>query len=101
MKHTAPIRLRRDVYCGLCRLPFLCIQGSRNGVFHVVNQPRHGVDNYHVRYFDSSSEQVGRATGIGRSEDALVSWENDFEVDLNNDLSIGRIFSGLTDLDVI
>ncbi|MGA0234862.1 MAG: hypothetical protein ACO3NE_04655 [Alphaproteobacteria bacterium] len=76
-------------------------ENASGGYDVLVNQPRRGVDNYHVRHFDSSGEQAGRATGIGRSEDALVSWENDFEVDLNNDLSIGRIYSGLTDLDVI
>ena len=46
-------------------------------------------------------EEVGKATSIGTSEDRLVEWEDDFEVDLNGNSVIGSSFTSPADLDVI
>ncbi len=73
------------------RFDFEHAEASNNGGYDVlVNMPRRGVENYRVRHFDSSGEEVGRATSIGTSEPRLVDWEDDFEIDLNGDGDIGH-----------
>ena len=67
----------------------------------LVNTPKRGADNYSVRHFDGMGEEVGKATSIGTSEDRLVEWEDDFEVDLNGNSVIGSSFTSPADLDVI
>ena len=67
----------------------------------LVNTPKRGADNYSVRHFDGMGEEVSSATSIGTSEDRLVEWEDDFEVDLNGNSVIGSSFTSPADLDVI
>lgn len=84
------------------RYEFLHAAEDRSGGYDVlVNQPRRGVDSYHVRHFDSTGKEDARSTSIGTSESALLSWESNFESDLNSDFSIGRLNSGSTDYDII
>ncbi len=68
-------------------------ENAGGGYDVLVNTPKRGADNYSVRHFDSAGEEVGKATSIGTSEARLVDWEDDFEVDLNGDLTIGHTYN--------
>ena len=76
-------------------------ENAGGGYDVLVNTPKRGADNYSVRHFDGMGEEVGKATSIGTSEDRLVEWEDDFEVDLNGNSVIGSSFTSPADLDVI
>ena len=84
------------------RFDFEHAEENTDGGYDVLsNAPRRGVDDYQVRHFDSSGQEVGRATKVGKSDDALAPWEDTFEFDLNGDGSMGRFQLDGVDPDLV
>ena len=84
------------------RFDFEHAEENTDGGYDVLsNAPRRGVDDYQVRHFDSSGQEVGRATKVGKSDDALALWEDTFEFDLNGDGSMGRFQLDGVDPDLV
>ena len=70
-------------------------EDGQGGFYLLFNQPRRGDDYFSVRYFDSTGAESGRATVLGAVEASLVDWEDEFEVDLNGDLTIGHTLTAI------
>ncbi len=84
------------------RFDFEHAEENTDGGYDVLsNSPRRGVDDYQVRHFDSSGQEVGRATKVGKSDDALAPWEDTFEFDLNGDGGMGRFQLDGVDPDIV